>query len=121
MGVPGWLLNLVMGFLVDRVMLLRYRGATTDSKPLPGGGPQGTLLGLLLFLVLNNDCGFDNEKEEEKVGETITQKKKKSNSSVLHTKFIDDLTVLEAINMKEALVPNSVRPLPDAHHARLGR
>ena len=120
MGVPGWLLNLVMGFLVDRVMLLRYRGATTDSKPLPGGGPQGTLLGLLLFLVLINDCGFDNEKEEEKVGETITQKKKKFNSPVLHTKFVDDLTVLEAINMKDALVPNPVRPLPDAYHARLG-
>jgi hypothetical protein len=49
MGVPGWLLNFVMGFLSDRVMLVRYKGETTSSKPLPGGGPQGTLLGLLLF------------------------------------------------------------------------
>ena len=45
MGVPGWLLNLVMGFLANRVMLVRYKGETTNWKPLPGGGPQGTLLG----------------------------------------------------------------------------
>ena len=71
MGVPGWLLNLVMGFLSDRVMLVRYKGFTTDSKPLPGGGPQGTLLGLLLFLILINDCGFANE--NTRVGDIITQ------------------------------------------------
>ena len=50
MGVPGWLLNLVMGFLTDREMFVRYKGETSNCKPLPGGGPQGTLLGLLLFL-----------------------------------------------------------------------
>ena len=105
MGVPGWLLNLVMGFLSDRVMLVRYKGETTTSKPLPGGGPQGTLLGLLLFLNLINDCGF--EKNETKIGETIT-------------KYVDDLTILEAINLKEALVRNPIRPLPYKYHARLG-
>jgi hypothetical protein len=50
MGVPGWLLNVVMGFLTNRVMVVRYKGETTEQKPLPGGGPQGTLLGLLLFV-----------------------------------------------------------------------
>ena len=118
MGVPGWLLNLVMGFLTDRSMFLRYKGATTGGKPLPGGGPQGTLLGLLLFLVLINDCGFEDE--GEKVGEAITKKKRKFKSPTLHTKFVDDLTILEAINLKEALIPNPGRPQPDTYHARLG-
>ena len=54
MGVPGWLLNIVMGFLIDRVMVVKYKGTTSDRKPLPGGGPQGTLLGLFLFLVGNS-------------------------------------------------------------------
>ena len=36
-------------------------------KELPGGGPQGTLLGLLLFLVLINDVGFSNQ--ENNIGE----------------------------------------------------
>ena len=61
LGVPGWLLNLVMGFLSQRSMVVRYKGVTTESKPLPGGGPQGTLLGLLLFLILINQCGFEDK------------------------------------------------------------
>ena len=82
MGVPGWLLNLVMGFLADRVMLVRYKGETTNCKPLPGGGPQGTLLGLLLFLVLINDCGFERKDESESVGERIRKKKKQAGAEL---------------------------------------
>ena len=63
-GVPGWLLNIIMGFLSERVMIVRYKGEVTDTKPLPGGGPQGTLLGLLLFLILINDCGFENQESK---------------------------------------------------------
>jgi hypothetical protein len=70
LGVPGWLLKAVMGFLSDRKMVVRYKGETTDKKSLPGGGPQGTLLGLLLFLILINECGY--ESQEPSIGETIT-------------------------------------------------
>ena len=56
-GAPGWLLNIVMGFLLHRVMVVRYRGATSNSMQMPGGSPQGTLLGLILFLIMINDCG----------------------------------------------------------------
>ena len=52
MGVPGWLLKIVMAFLHERSMVVRYKGKQSTSKSLPGGGPQGTLLGLLIFLVL---------------------------------------------------------------------
>ena len=31
MGVPGWLLNLVCGFLLERKLKVRYRGVTSDS------------------------------------------------------------------------------------------
>ena len=58
MGVPAWLLKIVMAFLSDRTMVIRFKGATSSVKSLPGGGPQGTLLGLLLFIVLINDLGF---------------------------------------------------------------
>ena len=51
-GVPSWLLRLVIAFLKDRRMIIRYRGASSKPLPLPGGGPQGTLICLLLFLVL---------------------------------------------------------------------
>ena len=119
MGVPGWLLNVVMGFLTDRRLLVKYKGVNADGKPLPGGGPQGTLLGLLLFLVLMNDCGFEENNTE--IGKTITQKKKKFSAPTLHSKYVDDLTILQAVNLKEVIVPNPDRPLPDQYHARLGQ
>ena len=45
MGVPAWLLKIVMSFLEGRSMVVRYQGATSSPRALPGGGPQGTLLG----------------------------------------------------------------------------
>ena len=52
MGVPAWLLSVVLALLTDRRMLVRYKGKESGVKSLPGGGPQGTLLGLLLFIIL---------------------------------------------------------------------
>ena len=40
MGVPAWLLNLIMGFLSGRSMVVKYDGVTSSSKPLPGGTPK---------------------------------------------------------------------------------
>ena len=60
MGAPGWLLNLVMGFLSKREMKVRYKGCTTESKSLRGGGAQGSLLGGFLFMILINLCVFPN-------------------------------------------------------------
>ena len=40
MGVPGWLLRIVMGFLTERELIVRYKGRISGRKMLPGGGPQ---------------------------------------------------------------------------------
>ena len=105
MGVPGWLLQLVKAFLENRVMVVRYKNETTETKQLPGGGPQGTLLGLLLFLILINQCGFENPATD--IGQTITRSKAKFSPTNLHVKFIDDLTLAESFNMKDSLVPHT--------------
>ena len=60
MGVPGWLLKVVMGFLKERELVLRYKGHCSSRKALPGGSPQGTRLGLFLFLILINAAGYTN-------------------------------------------------------------
>ena len=73
MGVPSWLLKIVIAFLSDRKMRVRYKGKQSSIKSLPGGGPQGTLLGLLLFIVLINDVGFDDQVNN--AGEIITSKR----------------------------------------------
>ena len=120
MGVPAWLLKVVMAFLSNRRMLVRYKGKLSSIKNLPGGGPQGTLLGLLLFLVLINDVGFEGQLNN--AGKLITSKRNMKNINQIHLKYVDDLTMAETINLGEQLVevPESVRPMPDMYHARTG-
>ena len=120
MGVPGWLLKIVMAFLSDRRMTLRYKGKQSSIKSLPGGGPQGTLLGLLLFIVLINDVGFDGQTNN--TGDIITSKKNMKAVNLIHLTYVDDLTLAETINLPSKLVPvpDSVRPQPDSFHARTG-
>ena len=64
--------KIVISFLSNRKMVVRYKGAMSGLKELPGGSPQGTMLGLLLFLVLINDVGFTNQ--ENNIGEQITRR-----------------------------------------------
>ena len=73
LGVPGWLLQIVIGFLENRVMEVHFKGEQSEQKILPGGGPQGTILGMFLFLIFINGAGFkDNVK---KTGEKNNQKR----------------------------------------------
>ena len=99
-------------------MVVRYKGAKSSTKSLPGGGPQGTLLGLLLFLVLINDAGFDNQMNN--AGEIITSKRNFKAANRIHLKYVDDMTLGEAIKLKDNLVTVPDRPQPDSYHARTG-
>ena len=120
MGVPGWLLKIVIAFLKDREMMVKYKGKLSSIKSLPGGGPQGTLLALLLFIVLINDIGF--EEQENNAGDIITSKRNMKTVNEIHLKYVDDLTLAEAINIPEQLVhlPDSHRQQPDSFHSRTG-
>ena len=118
MGCPGWLLKIVMAFLTNRSMVVRYKGEQSSERNLPGSCPQGTLLGLFLFLILINDAGFDNQ--ENNTGELITCKRNIKEANEIHLKFVDDLTLGEAIDLKKQLVFKGNRQLPDNFHSRTG-
>lgn len=64
MGMPGWLLKIVIGFLHNRTLNLKYKGESSNSKDMPGGTPAGTVLGLFLFIALSNDIGTKGTKQE---------------------------------------------------------
>ena len=93
LGLPGWLLRLVVAFLSEREMVVKYKGQTSGIKSLPGGGPQGTLLGLLLFIILINDLGYEGQTNN--TGEVITSRKNLKTVNEIHLKYVDDLTYMQ--------------------------
>ena len=119
MGVPGWLLRIVIGFLEERTLIVSYKGEKSSVKEMPGGGPQGTIRGMFLFLVLINDASFKNKRES--LGEKITRAyNKRKELDTRHWKYVDDLTVAEAINLKASLTNDEeeVLELPLTCHNR---
>ena len=120
MGVPAWLLKVVIAFLSERNMTVRFRGAASSPKNLPGGCPQGTILGLFLFLILINDTGF--KEQCNNLGEVLSSKKRVGQLNVLHLKFVDDLTIAESINLKQSLstIPHDELIKPPSYHQRTG-
>ena len=70
MGVPGWLLKVGIGFLENRQLVVTFKGEQSMKKNMPGGGPQGTILGMFCFIILINDAGF--KAQNNKIGKLIT-------------------------------------------------
>ena len=114
MGVPGWLLKIIIGFLSERELIVRYKGCESERKRLPGGSPQGTRLGMFLFLIMINFAGFPFQEIERETGERITQMRPKPLKN-LHLKYVHDLSYLTSIQLKKKLIgnpdSNPVRPL----------
>ena len=98
MHVPGWLLLILISYLTERSMFMRYKGSCSSRRYLPGSTPQGALLGILLFIIKFN-------------GALLRPRIPRSSS--LSLKYIDDLSLLSAINLKASLTPDPVsRPRP---------
>ena len=121
LGTPGWLLKLVMAFLEDRRMILKFKGCTSNEENLPGGGPQGTKLGLYLFLILINAAGFEEKEICTMLGEAVTNPKRKPIPKT-QQKYIDDMTQAVSLDLKKMAIkdPNPSPDLPRQFHERTG-
>ena len=100
-------------------MVLNNKGCTSGEEKLPGGGPQGTKLGLYLFLILINKAGYKPNQMNSNLGEQITQPKRKP---ILRTqqKYVDDMTQCAAVNLKELATLNTNQARPRSYHERTG-
>ena len=58
MKVPGWLLLILISYLTDRKMNMKFRGILSALRSLPGSSPQGTVLGVILFIIYFNGLSF---------------------------------------------------------------
>ena len=79
-GVRKSLIPLLINYLQNRKMCVKWKNEISDLKELNGGGPQGALWGILEYLSLSNE----NTKY-------ISKKDK--------YKYIDDLSIIEKVNL----------------------
>ena len=84
MGVRPAIIPILVSYLTDRQMQVRYNDKYSQTYRLPGGGPQGTLLGLIEYFVQSNDNADCVDPE-------------------YRFKFVDDLTVLELVMLSSLL------------------
>ena len=99
-----WLLLIIVSYLTGRSMFMRLNGATSLRRFLPGSSPQGAYLGILLFIIIFN-------------GALLRPRIPRPNS--LNLKYIDDLSMLFAINLKKFLIKDqNTRPRPLNHDER---
>ena len=57
LNIPTCALRLIISYLSNRRMCVRYKGAESDEQDIPGGGPQGGLLTVILFDLQVNLAG----------------------------------------------------------------
>ena len=108
MHTPSWLLKILFSYLSERSMFLNYNGAISTQKHLPGGTPQGAILGGLIFMVKFNGVFLRP---------TIPRPMMKSNSVTV--KFVDDGSVATSIDLKAALLLDPCqRPKPLTYNER---
>ena len=135
LNIPTCALRLIFSYLSNRSMVTTFNGAVSSPQHLCGGGPQGSLLIVLLFCLQVNgagnpcprknysvevDAGFYGPNQEPTFLDEdakLCHQTEKTDKKI----YIDDLTELEAINLKASLVPsdpNFIGPLN--YHERCG-
>ena len=106
MHTPPWLLGIIVSYLSGRSMVMSHMGHTSSSRSLPGGGPQGTLLGGIMFMIKSNGAIL-----RPPIPSLLSAPILKS--SAKKVKFVDDGSIAVSINLKSSLVPDPVqRPKP---------
>jgi hypothetical protein len=84
LGVRPALVPVLVSYLTDREMQVKFNGKYSSTHRLPGGGPQGTLIGLIEYLVQSNDNADCVDLD-------------------MRFKYVDDLTVLELVLLTRIL------------------
>ena len=97
-GVRPSLIPLLISYLQDRTMVVKWHGVKSTVRKLNGGGPQGATFGIWEYLAQSNNSADCVDPENR-------------------FKFVDDLTTLEKINLlivglssfySKASVPNDI-------------
>jgi hypothetical protein len=134
LNIPTCALKLIISYLSNRSMVTTYNGAVSGSQNLCGGGPQGSLLIVILFCLQVNEAGAPCPRVDDNpplpLGlhgpalepvhsqpPELCQQADKTDKKI----YIDDLSELEVLALKKILMkidPNFIGPLN--YHERCG-
>ena len=103
MKCPPWLIRIVMSFLSNRVLIFSYKGASSTPLDLPGGGPQGTLLGCICFIIKFNGALL---RPPVRVNPSLKL------SMSTKAKYLDDSSVAVSIPLESLLEKDESRQYP---------
>ena len=115
LNVPTCALRLVISYLSNRRMCVRYNGAISEDQAIPGGGPQGGLLTVLLFNLQVNLAGAPcrltpslplGVHGPEPLQTTHRPPPCHNVKKTKKKKYVDDLSMLESVDLKASLVPS---------------
>ena len=114
MKCPSWLLRIIFSYLSNRSLIVSFKGAKSNPESLPGGSPQGTVLGVVIFIVKVNGLALRPAIPRNYL---FTNKQTKS----LNVKYLDDSNSACSVNLKESLTPDSIsRDKPLNYHEKNG-
>ena len=122
MGCPGWLTKILMSYLSGRTLQIRWQDKMSRKMPLNSGSGQGTILGLLFFVVIFNGAG--PKPPLEKIGVSITQtRRSRKPLKPGKKKWVDDCTLTAHVRLSALLVPDPGPPIigPAQYHNRTGQ
>ena len=89
LGVRSSVISVIIDFLRDRKMQVKMNGHTSTILDLVGGGPQGSIIGQLLYIVGSDDVAEDVPEDDK-------------------FKYIDDLSITEAVQTNNKLIQYDV-------------
>ena len=89
LGLRNSLIPILIDYLSDRQMSVKYNGVVSSIHKLIGGGPQGTQLGQVSYSVANSDAGNRDNLINDAPPFTIDKDDR--------YKYCDDMTILELI------------------------
>ena len=106
MNCPSWLLRIFISYLSNRTLIVKFRDATAVPRPLHAGSPQGTALGIIIFIIKFNGACLRPEIPRKKI-----------NDKIISVKFVDDTSSACEINLRQTLVRDPIeRPKPNTWH-----
>ena len=90
-GIRPSLIPVLISYMSQRRMIVKFKGVNSAPKDLIGGGPQGTILGGLQYNISNDDCCREEIDKLDRY------------------KYFDDLNILEFLILSDQLTDYDVK------------